>query len=71
MAKQVQIDCRTGRRHRSASDLIIDLPKGAALRADKGAAAAHLREDVAEREAWAKIPLKTSQMDPVSFTNHL
>lgn len=55
----------------SAADLIIDLPEGAMLLADKGYDANALRNAVTERKAWANIPPKTNRKDPICFSPFL
>lgn len=52
----------------SAADLIMELPEGAMLLADKGYDANALRNAVTERRAWANIPPKANRKDPICFS---
>nr|WP_139832119.1 IS5 family transposase [Mesorhizobium sp. Root552] len=55
----------------SAEDLIVDLPEGAMLLADKGYDANALRTVVKDRRAWANIPPKSDRKDPICFSPFL
>jgi transposase len=55
----------------SAPEVIADLPEGAWLLADKGYDSNALREMVANRKAWANIPLQSSRKDLIYFSKHV
>ena len=55
----------------SAPEVIADLPEGAWLLADKGYDSNALREMVANRKAWANIPLQSNRKDLICFSKHV
>lgn len=55
----------------SAQDMIVGLPEGAMLLADKGYDANALRAAVRQKKAWANIPPKANRKDPICFSPFL
>lgn len=70
-ADQADAHRRPEERHRISKDIIVGLPEGAMLLADKGYDANALRAAVRQKKAWANIPPKANRKDPICFSPFL